>query len=199
MTTSDAILHLPHPPAAVFLSHELLPNAAAQQTMRLYRALSKASQQREQLIQRINAFDRKAILPDRLWGKSTNLLDEQRTRKANVRCLLDLEAHILNLTRQHEASRVEAAVSLRLYWRKPRQHGAATIVRYVLQLLSAPCKNAVSVYRWLDFGKGVVSRPCACPEAPEARLAADASPPRRQLTRAPPRVWGRTSKCHPTS
>jgi hypothetical protein len=180
VTTSDAILHLPHPPAAVFLSHELLPNAAAQQTMRLYRALSKASQQREELVQRINAFDRKAILPDRLWGKSTNLLDEQRTRKANVRRLLDLEAHILNLTREHEASRVQAAVALRLHWRKPRQHGAASVVRYVLQLLESPWTNAVSVYPSLAFARQV-RRPCSWPGVAPACPAAAASPPRSHL------------------
>lgn len=143
VTTSDAVLHLPHPPEAVFLTHQLLPNKAAVRTMQLYAALTKACQQREELIQRVNAFDRRAILPDRLWGKSTNLLNEQRMRKVNIRRLLQVEAGILELTREHEAMRAQASLSLRLKWQKPREHGAARVRRYVVQLLEAPWNNAV--------------------------------------------------------
>jgi len=73
---------------------------------------------------RISDFDRRALQPERLWDKGTNLLHEHRTRKANIRTLLHLEAHLAYLIADHNARRKEARVALDLLWRKPREFGA---------------------------------------------------------------------------
>jgi len=135
-------LHLPHPPAAVFLSHQVSLNGAGRRCEEVYAALCQASQEREELLQWINTFDRAAIEPHRLWQPSTNLLQEERTRKANIRRLLVLEAKLLDLTRQHQASRRDASICLHLHWAKPSQHGPALIHRYVIQINEAPWDHA---------------------------------------------------------
>jgi hypothetical protein len=77
VTSKPILIHLPFPPASPFVSHRLSFNTAATRCMQLYRALYKAAQRREELLESITEFDHNAMAPQRLWTKSSSLLAEQ--------------------------------------------------------------------------------------------------------------------------
>ena len=156
VTSNEVVIDLPQAPGAVFLTHEVLLNNAATRCMELYGTLIRACQEREDLLSSIAEFDRRAIQPERLWDKSTNLILEQRTRKANIRKLLHLEHIIRTSSQEHDARRKDAGLTVRVKWGKPREHGAVKVRRFVLQILEEPWSNAeIMIPSYVDLvGKG---------------------------------------------
>jgi hypothetical protein len=152
-TSNEVVVDLPQAPGALFLTHEVLPNEAAKRCMQLYRELIRACQEREELLSSIAEFDRRSIQPERLWDKSTNLMLEQRTRKANIRSLLQLEHIISSSAQEHDEMRKQANLMVRLKWDKPREHGAFKVRRFVLQVREEPWSNAeIMIPSYVDIG-----------------------------------------------